>query len=104
MAALELGAVPAAKLARQALRSRGATVPRGPRATTRANPADLTQRELEVLRLVAEGLRNAEVADQLVLSPRTVDHHVSAILRKLQVRTRGEAAAAAVRLGILEDR
>ena len=99
-----LGAVPAAKAVRQALRARGSSVPRGPRAATRSNPAELTPRELDVLRLVAEGLRNAEVADQLVLSPRTVDHHVSAILRKLDVHTRGEAAAAANRLGILEDR
>jgi DNA-binding CsgD family transcriptional regulator len=99
-----LGAQPATKLARQALRARGAAVPRGPRPATRANPADLTSREVEVLRLVAEGLRNAEVADELVLSRRTVDHHVSAILRKLDVKTRGEAAAAATRLGLLENR
>jgi DNA-binding NarL/FixJ family response regulator len=57
-----------------------------------------------VLRLVAGGLRNADVAEQLVLSPRTVDHHVSAILRKLEVKTRAEAAAAATRLGLLEER
>jgi DNA-binding NarL/FixJ family response regulator len=57
-----------------------------------------------VLRLVAGGLRNADVAERLVLSPRTVDHHVSAILRKLRLRTRGEAAAEASRLGLLEDR
>ena len=46
-----------------------------------------------MLGLVAEGLRNPEVAERLVLSPRTVDHHVSAILRKLEARTRGEAVA-----------
>jgi two-component system NarL family response regulator len=64
----------------------------------------LAARELEILRLVAAGLRNADVAEQLVLSPRTVDHHVSAILRKLEVRTRGEAALAASRLGLLDER
>jgi len=51
-----------------------------------------------VLRLVADGLRNAEFAERLFLSPRTVDHHVSAILRKLDVRTRSQASAAAMRL------
>ena len=99
-----LGALPAAKLARQALRARGASVPRGPRATTRSNPADLTSRELEVLRLVAAGKRNADVAAELVLSRRTVDHHMSSILRKLDVKTRSEAAAEASRLGLLQDR
>jgi DNA-binding NarL/FixJ family response regulator len=72
--------------------------------TTRANPAELTSRELEVLRLIGGGLRSAEVAERLVLSPRTVDHHVSAVLRKLNAKTRGEATAAAARLGLLEDR
>ena len=59
---------------------------------------------LEVLGLVADGLRNADIAERLFLSPRTVDHHVSAIRRKLGARTRGEAVAAAGRLGLLQDR
>jgi DNA-binding CsgD family transcriptional regulator len=97
----ELGARPAAQLARQALRATGAPVPRGPRPATRENPARLTPRELEVLALLAEGLRNAEIAERLVLSRRTVDHHVSAILRKLDASTRGEAVANATRIGLL---
>ena len=79
-------------------------VPRGPRTRTRENPAGLTGRELEVLALLAEGLRNAQIAERLVVSEKTVDHHVSAILRKLDVRTRGEAGAAAVRLGLTDPR
>ncbi len=96
-----LGAAPSVRLTRERLRTLGAPVPRGPRRTTRANPAALTVRELEVLRLVAEGLRNAEIADRLVLSPRTVDHHVAAVLRKLAARTRGEAVASATKLGLV---
>ena len=64
------------------------------------NPANLTARELEVLALVAQGLRNAEIADRLFLAQKTVDSHVSAILRKLDVPTRGHASAEAVRLGL----
>ena len=100
----DLGARPAAQWIRQALRERGASVPRGPRPATRKNPANLTARELDVLALLAEGLGNAEIADRLVVSRRTVDHHVSAILRKLDANTRGEAVAEAARLRVLDDR
>jgi DNA-binding NarL/FixJ family response regulator len=74
---------------------------RGPRSRTRENPAGLTARELEVLPLLAEGLRNADIAERLVVSRKTVDHHVSSIIRKLGAHTRGEAAAAAGQLGLL---
>jgi DNA-binding CsgD family transcriptional regulator/tetratricopeptide (TPR) repeat protein len=96
-----LGARPAAAIVARRLRERGARgIPRGPRQATRANPANLT-RELEVLGHVAQGLRNADIAERLFLSEKTVDHHVSAILRKLNVRTRGEAGAEAVRLRVV---
>ena len=99
----ELGALPAARLTGARLRDLGASVPRGPRRTTLANAGRLTGRELEVLQLIAEGLRNGEVAERLVLSRRTVDHHVSAILRKLSARTRVEAISRAGELGLLDE-
>jgi DNA-binding CsgD family transcriptional regulator len=101
----ELGAAPAAAIAARKLRELGARgVPRGPRRRTRENPVGLTAREVDVVALLAGGLRNAEIAARLVISERTVDHHVSAILRKLDVRTRGQAAAEAMRLGIVSQR
>lgn len=100
----DLGARPLAAIVSRRLRELGAPVPRGPRPSTRGNPANLTTRELDVLGLLAEGLRNSEIADRLVVSRRTVDHHVSAILRKLGARTRGEAVAEASRLGLVQDR
>ncbi len=97
-----LGAAPAAAMVARRLREMGARgVPRGPRPATRGNAGGLTARELDVLSLLAEGLRNADIAERLVVSKKTVDHHVSAILRKLDVGTRGEAAAAARRLALL---
>jgi len=97
----QLDAGPAAAIVARKLRRRGARgLPRGPRAATRRNPATLTRRQVEVLELVAQGLRNADIAERLFLSERTVAHHVSAILRKLDVPSRGEASAAAVRLGL----
>jgi DNA-binding CsgD family transcriptional regulator len=79
-------------------------VPREPRASTRANAAGLTAREMEVLRLVADGLTNAQIAAALVLSERTVDHHVAAVLRKLDAPTRARAVATAARDGMLTER
>jgi DNA-binding CsgD family transcriptional regulator len=97
----ELGARPAAALLRRRLRRRGVIrVPRGPKPTTRANPAGLTDRQVEILRLVVAGRTNAEIAAKLVLSVRTVDHHVSAVLQKLGVTSRREVPDATVRHGL----
>jgi DNA-binding CsgD family transcriptional regulator/tetratricopeptide (TPR) repeat protein len=99
-----LGAKPALDHAIRHLRELGVRdvppIRRGPRASTRANPAGLTTREVEVLGLLADGLRNAEIAERLYLTPKTVRHHVSSIFGKLGVETRIEAARAAARLGI----
>jgi DNA-binding CsgD family transcriptional regulator len=89
-----LGARPAVAIVRSRLRGLGVTrLPRRQQPATLTNPAGLTDRQLEILRLVATGLSNAQIAQRLVVSTRTVDHHVSAILGKLGVRTRRDAAA-----------
>jgi DNA-binding CsgD family transcriptional regulator len=97
----ELGAEGSARRIRHLLRELGVPgVPRGPRATTRANPALLTARQVEVVGLLAAGLTNAEIADELVISTKTAGHHVSAILDKLGARSRLEAANMARELGL----
>jgi DNA-binding CsgD family transcriptional regulator/tetratricopeptide (TPR) repeat protein len=90
-----LGAVATARIIRQKMRSLGIrSVPAGQRAATRENPLGLTQREQEVLELLCEGRTNAGIATKLVISPKTVDHHVSSVLAKLGVSKRTEVAAA----------
>jgi DNA-binding CsgD family transcriptional regulator/tetratricopeptide (TPR) repeat protein len=92
----QLGARPMAALVRERLREAGVrTIPRGPRPTTRGNPFGLTNRQMEILALLVEHLTNAEIAGRLHISPKTVDHHVSAVLAKLDVASREEAAAIA---------
>lgn len=98
------GATVAAADLRSRLRARGVTrIPRGPRRSTVANAAGLTVRQAEVVALLAEGLTNAEIAERLTLSPKTVDHHVSAVLAKLGVARRGQVAAVARREGLLPN-
>ena len=89
----DLGATPACQLVRHRLRALGArSIPAGPRTATRTDPFRLTPREREVLDLIRAGHTNAEIAAKLFISARTAGHHVSAILAKLAVPTRGAAA------------
>jgi DNA-binding CsgD family transcriptional regulator len=99
--ARELGAGPLAGRVARRMRELGLAVPHGRRESTRANPAGLTDRQLEVLDLLAAGLSNVEIADRLVVSPRTVEHHVAALLDKLQVPSRREAVRRAADLGVI---
>ena len=100
-----LGAGPAAERTRQKLRASGARgIPRGPRQSTKENPAGLTARQMEVLGLLAEGLSNSDIANRLYISPKTVDHHVSAILGRLDAHTRAEASAIALQRGLIGQR
>jgi DNA-binding CsgD family transcriptional regulator len=97
-----LGAVAAVAATKREMRRLGLrAVPRGARSTTRAHPLGLTRREAEVLELICAGRTNAEISQQLFISERTVDHHVSAVLAKLGVPSRALAAAEAARRGLL---
>jgi DNA-binding CsgD family transcriptional regulator len=88
-----LGAAPAARITRQRLRALGArSIPAGPNAATRSHPLGLTRREQEVLDLMRAGHTNARIAEKLFISTKTVDHHVSAMLKKLGVPNRAAAA------------
>ena len=94
-----IGARPAAAIVSRRLRALGERgLPRGPRPVTAAHPLGLTGREMEVLGLLSAGLSNSEIASRLVVSARTIDHHVSAILQKMGVRTRAEALVLAARI------
>lgn len=100
-----LGAGPATRLVRTRLRELGITrTPRRLSTDTRSNAAGLTARQVEILRLLADGLTNAEIADLLVLSPRTVDHHVASVFQKLDVHNRRDAAARVEALGLAAPR
>jgi DNA-binding CsgD family transcriptional regulator len=99
-----LGARPDALRTARRLRVLGFRgIPRGPHLATRSRFGDLTTRELEVLALLATGSSNSDIARQLFLSPRTVDHHVSAILAKLNVSSRLGAVDRARQAGLLDN-
>jgi DNA-binding CsgD family transcriptional regulator len=90
----KLGAKAAVSIVSRRLREQGArSLPRGPRESTRDNQYHLTAREVQVAILVSQGLRDSEIAKRLFLSEKTVNHHVSAILHKLGVSSRTQAAA-----------
>jgi DNA-binding CsgD family transcriptional regulator/tetratricopeptide (TPR) repeat protein len=96
-----LGASAPARVTRRKMRRLGIhSIPVGPRTATRAHPLGLTKREREVLDLICAGHTNAEIAAHLFISAKTVDHHVSAVLAKLDAPTRNAAASRATRLGL----
>ncbi len=96
-----LGATAVAAKHRQSLRDQGVSVPRGKKRETKRHDAGLTARQAEVLQLLDEGLSNFEIADRLFLSTRTVEHHVGAVMSKLNASTRQEAVVLAVEQGLL---
>jgi DNA-binding CsgD family transcriptional regulator len=99
----EIGADAVFEKLKQEMRSSGIKgIPRGLRKTTRSNTALLTGREMEVLLLLKDGLQNKEIAGKLFISAKTVDHHISSILFKLDVNSRVKAVGEAVRLEILK--
>jgi len=98
------GATAAAARQRRELRASGVrAIPRGPIAKTRAGPAGLTQRQSQVFALLVKGFSNAQIARRLSISPKTAEHHVSAIMARMGVTTRREAADAARERGLLDE-
>jgi predicted ATPase/DNA-binding CsgD family transcriptional regulator len=99
-----LGATAVVEHVQQMMQARGLRIAaRGPRASTRANQAGLTKRQMDVLRLIDQGRSNTDIANTLFVSPKTVDHHISAILGKLAAKSRGEAAAIARGAGLMAE-
>jgi DNA-binding CsgD family transcriptional regulator/tetratricopeptide (TPR) repeat protein len=92
-----LGAKPIIEVLKQQMRAQGIRIPRGARPTTRENPFGLTAREMDILSCLINGLSNHVIAKQLSLSTRTVEHHISSILQKMEVQSRNEAVARAVK-------
>ena len=99
-----LGAKATAERCRERMREQGIrNIPRGPHARTRSNPSGLTERELETLGLLAEGLTIADIARRIHRSVKTVDHHVAAVIDKIGARNRNEAVVLARKRGLLAE-
>jgi len=92
-----LGARPIIEKLKGQMRTQGIRIPRGPRPATRDNPFGLTNRQMKVLEQLVKGLSNNAIAEQLSLSTRTVEHHISSALQKMGVSSRNEATALALR-------
>ena len=100
---LEAGAMATADKMKREMRTAGyKNIPRGLRKSTRENPSQLTGREIELLPLLRDGLQNKEIAARLFISPKTVDHHISSIYFKLNVKSRASAVKEATRLKIID--
>uniref|UniRef100_UPI00374D0BDC helix-turn-helix domain-containing protein n=1 Tax=Mucilaginibacter sp. TaxID=1882438 RepID=UPI00374D0BDC len=99
----DLGAIAVYEKLKQEMKNLGIkNIPRGIRNSTRSNIALLTGREMDILQLLKVELHNKEIASQLYISSKTVDHHISSILFKLNANSRSKAVSEAVRMGILK--
>jgi DNA-binding CsgD family transcriptional regulator len=99
----QLGAKAVCEKIKMEMRSNGIkNIPRGIRESTKGNPAQLTNRELDIIYLLQKSVQNKEIAQTLFISPKTVDNHISSILFKLDVNSRSKAVTEALRLGILK--
>ncbi|MEV6634967.1 AAA family ATPase [Actinoplanes sp. NPDC051470] len=98
-----LGALPLGRAVRRRLRRQGIRASRGPGRATRDNPAGLTQRQIEIARMVSHGWSNARIADALALSVRTIDNHVAAVMAKLDVKTRHDVHDRLLQLSITTE-